>query len=144
MSFFANDDFFFNLGGDFVLGPDGDILDLDKAAQPDSLIRAKQAIMHRVVCEKNGWRLYPQICGALEQFLGQPITEELIRGIKRQVNYVLTLDGLFEPKDLVIQVFDMGAGTEVVMLVIYVKGVSDKPVFVSSFDMQNGQISQVL
>jgi len=144
MSQFGNDDFFFNLGGDFILGPDGDILDLDKASQSDSLIRAKQAITHRVVCERNGWRLYPSICGGLEQFLGQPITPELLKGIERQVNYVLTLDGLFDVKDLAIRVFDMGAGTEAVVLTIYVKGVSDKPVFVSSFDMQNGQISQVI
>ena len=144
MATFGANDFFFTMSGDFLIDQNGDIRDVKNAPITDISLQARQVITHRIIAEKNGWRSYPTLCGSLEQFLGKAITPELLRAIERQVNFVLTVDGLFDQKDLTIKAIDIGAGTEAIVLTIYVKGVSTRPVFVSSFDMQTGQISQVL
>lgn len=144
MSAYDSNDFLFTVGGDFLVGPGGDILDLDVAVQSDSLIRAKQAIMHRLIAERGGWGLYPALCAGLERFIGSAITPELVKALERQIRYILTQDGLFEPANLNVKAIDIGAGTEAVIVTIYIKGITDKPVFVFGFDIQTGQISQVL
>ena len=142
-SFTAND-LSFTLDGDFLVGTGGDLMDTDLASRNDRLASVKQAIAHRIMAEKNGWALNPNLCAGMEQFIGQLITPTLCQGMERQISYTLTQDGLFQPSNLLVKVLDIGAGTEAVIISIFVRGVSDKPVFMLAFDIQNGNISQVL
>jgi hypothetical protein len=142
-SYTAND-LAFTLDGDFLIGTGGDLMDTDVASINDQLAGIKQAIAHRLVVEKNGWALQPTLCAGLEQYVGQLITPALCQAMERQIQYTLTQDGLFQPSNLVVKVLDIGAGTEAVVVTVFVRGVSDKPVFVFGFDIQNGNITQVL
>lgn len=141
---YSANDLAFTFDGDFIQAPGGDLMDTDVASRSDVLIKAKQAIAHRVMVERNGWSLYPSHCAGLEQFIGQAITPDIIKAIERQVLYTLTFDGLFTAKNLTVKAIDLGSGTEAVILSIFVRGLSDKPTFLMAFDMQTGQISQVL
>lgn len=139
-----SNDLFFTIDGDYLIGPGGDLLDTDAAILKDRTAAIKQSITHRILAEQNGWSLHPQLCAGLEQFLGRQINQGLLDLIQSQVHYVLTHDGLFAPNNLIVRVINLGQGTEAVALTIYLRGFSDKPVFMLAFDIQNGQISQVI
>jgi len=143
-SIYSANDLAFTLDGDFIIGPNGDLMDTDVLSRSDQLASIKQAIAHRIMAEKNGWALQPNLCAAMEQFLGQIITPDLTKAMERQIHYVLTQDGLFRTSNLTVNVLDIGANTEAVVIAIFVRGISDKPVFMLAFDIQNGTISQVL
>ena len=137
-------DFSFTLDGDFLIGPGGDLMDTNFGSRTDQLAPIKQAIAHRLMAERNGWALQPTQCAGMEQFIGQIITPDLTKAMERQIQYTLTFDGLFAPANLTVKVLDIGASTEAVIVTIFVRGISDKPVFMLSFDIQNGSITQVL
>jgi hypothetical protein len=141
---YSSNDLSFTLDGDFVIGTGGDLMDTDLASRNDKLAGVKQAIAHRIMVEKNGWSLQPNLCAGMEQFIGRPISSDLTQAMERQIKYTLTVDGLFQPSNVIVKVLNIGAGTEAVIVSIFVRGVSDKPVFMLAFDMQNGNISQVL
>lgn len=141
---YNSNDIAFTIDGDYLLGPAGDILDTDTANLTDPQAALKQIIAHRLMAERSGWDLHPRICGALEQFIGRPINNELTESLQSRAHHVLTHDGLFQRDRLIVRAVNLGAGTEAVVLTIFLRGVSDKPVLMLAFDIQNGQISQVL
>lgn len=136
-------DLYFTVDGDFIVNEIGDLKDLDEAAAFDSNTHIKQFILHRLIAEKDAWKLHPNICGGLDSFIGRIINQDLLNQIEMRIKYILTFDGFLNSSEIKVKSINLEAGTEAILLIIYVLGLSSKPIALLSFDIQSGKVSQV-
>lgn len=133
------------IDGDFLVSETGDIKDTDETGinLSDALIPTRQTIIHRVICEKGGWALYPNICAGLESFIGRTVDDTLLRLIESQVKSALISDGVFSAGETTVKAIDLQ--NDSIALMVWIKGSdsNQRPILTGIYDVQSGQISQV-
>lgn len=138
-------DLHFGVAGDFLVDATGDLADTRSGDRRLQGTGIRQMIAHRVLCERDGWRLHPLLCAGLDEFIGKPVTPELTEKIAARVRQALTADGAFDRHNIIARAIDLGIGT--VAIAIYYRGVgfekNNKPILTVAYDLQRGSVAQV-
>lgn len=127
--------------GDFLISETGDLRGTDEARKNDPFAGVKQLIYHRLVAEREAWSLHPQLAAGLEQFIGLTVDEEALVRIQAAAKGALIADLTFRDDQIETRAMDLGQGA--VVLMVWVRQVSDKPLVTFGFDIQTGQVTQV-
>lgn len=134
-------DLWFTIDGDFLIDGAGDLK--DTADSGTFFEGVRQAILHRVICEANGWRVHPTICAGLERFIGKTVDQNVLEGIQLAIHRVLTADGALTREDYVIRVLELTPGDVAVLIYVNLPG-QENPLITMSWSIKSGGITRIL
>ncbi len=134
-------DLWFTIDGDFLIDGAGDLKDTTDDAMEFEGVR--QAIIHRVVCEANGWRVHPEICAGLETFIGKVVNKNLLEGIQLAIHRALTSDGVLTRGDYTIRVLELTPGDVAVLIYVNLPGQTN-PLVSMSWSVKSGDVTRIL
>lgn len=134
-------DLWFTTDGDFLIDGSGDLKDTIDSGDPNEGLR--QAIIHRVIGERNALRNHPEISAGINDFIGNTVDKTLMGAIQDAVNRALTSDGSLTKDDYTIRTIELTPGD--LALLIYVNLPNeDKPLVTMSWSIQSGDITRIL
>jgi hypothetical protein len=132
-------DLYFTIDGDFALSETGDIKSTYQST--DIMLGLKQFILHRIIGERGGWTLHPQITAGIPQFIGRVVDDDLLTAMTAAVKTALTIDNVLGTSGFNIRCLDLG--NAVVAVVVWIRNWSDKPIFNMAVNIQTGAITQI-
>jgi hypothetical protein len=134
-------DLWFTTDGDFLIDGAGDLKDtLDSGDNYESL---KQAILHRIISERNAFRFHPEVNAGLEQFIGKTIDKLLLEAIQTAIQRALTADSALTRDDFTLRVVELTPGT--VAILVYVNLPDQQHPLVSmSWSIRGGDVTRIL
>ena len=134
-------DLWFTTDGDFLIDGAGDLRDTRDAA--DNYEGLKQAILHRVISERNAFRFHSEINAGLEQFIGKTIDKLMLEAIQTAISRALTADGALTRDDFTLRVVELTPGD--VALLIYVSlPDQENPLISMSWSIRGGDVTRIL
>ena len=134
-------DLWFTVDGDYLIDGAGDLKDTSDSGTLFEGVR--QAILHRVICETNGWRINPNLCAGLERFIGKTIDQNLLEGIQLAIHRVLTGDGSLTREDYMIRVVELTPSIVAILIYANLPG-QENPLVSMSWSIQSGGITRIL
>lgn len=130
-------DLWFTQDGDFLIDGSGDLKDTKDSG--DKLESIKQTILHRIIAERNGWRLHPDIQAGLERFLGTTVDKQLLEQMEFEIRRALTSDGILTRDDFIIQAMELTQGHVVVSIWLTAPG-QQQPVITIAYSIQSNKV----
>lgn len=97
-------DLYWTFDGDFLVGPEGDLLD----TSDDVLLSLTQEIKTRIMGDQEDWELYPDVGAGLSDLIGEPNNKMTAEAGKAKIIAALTRDGLVASADLHIKYAPVG------------------------------------
>lgn len=133
-------DLWFTSDGDFLLDGAGDLKDTRDSG--DVYEGLRQQITHRVISEKNGWRLHPNILAGLDRYLGNTIDDQLLEQLEFEITRALTADGNLTKSDFSVQTIELTPGDVAIM--IYLNTLAQRtPIVTMAYSIQTGTVARV-
>jgi len=134
-------DLWFTVDGDFLIDGSGDLRDTrDSGDKHESL---RQAILHRVICERGGFRFHPDVSAGLEQFIGKTVDKRLLEAIQAAIHRALSADGALTREDYALRVLELTPGDVAVLLYVNLPG-QEHPLVSMSWSIFSGDITRIL
>jgi len=134
-------DLWFTVDGDFLVDGSGDLKDtLDSGDDYESL---RQAILHRIISEKNGFRFHSEINAGLEQFIGKTVDKNLLEAINSAVQRALAADGALTRDDYDLRILELTPG-DVAILVYANLPDQEHPLITMSWSITSGDVTRIL
>jgi hypothetical protein len=133
-------DLWFTGSGDFIIDESGDLKSTTNSADIHEGIR--QAILHRVIGERNAWRLHPTITAGLDRFIGDTINDELIDILIVETKNAIKTASDVEDTDIIIRALEVIDGAVAIMIWINSTG-QDNPLLTLSYSIQSGSVSRI-
>lgn len=134
-------DLWFTVDGDFLIDGAGDLKDTgDSGDRYESL---RQAILHRIISERNALRFHPEISAGIEQFIGKTVDKPLLEAIQAAVHRALTSDSALTREDYALRVLELTPGD--VALLVYVNlPDQEHPLVSMSWSIKSGDVTRIL
>ena len=133
-------DLWFTGDGDFLIDGSGDLKDTKDSGNIFEGVR--QALLHRLIGEKNAWRQHPEITAGLERFIGDAIDDQLLEELITETNKAIKADSEIDNIDIIVRAFELLGGTVAVLLFINVQG-QEHPIVTMAYNIQAGSVSRV-
>lgn len=134
-------DFWFTTDGDFLIDGAGDLRDTQDAADDHEGLR--QAILHRVISERNAFRFHPDINAGLEQFIGNTVDKLLLDAIQTAIQRSLTMDGALTRDDFTLRVLELTPGDVAVLIYVNLPD-QEHPLISMSWSITAGDVTRIL
>ena len=134
-------DIWFTTDGDFLIDGAGDLRDtLDAADNYESL---RQAVLHRIISERNASRFHSEINAGLEQFIGNSVDRLLLEAIRTAVQRSLTADGALTRDDFTLRVMELTPGDVAVLVYVNLPD-QEHPLISMSWSITTGDVTRIL
>lgn len=127
-------DLWLNNSGDFVIGPDGDLL---LASSLDAVL---QSIAFRVKTEPGSVFLHPDIGCELMDLIGMPITEESLALGESIIYNNITYDGLLETDEVTVTAAPINNTQVLFIIEILTPELEKEQIFIIPYDFQDGRV----
>lgn len=137
---FNQADLWFTDDGDYLVDAAGDLKDTKDSG--DQYEGVRQQILHRVVSEKNGLRLHPNIQAGLERFIGKTVDKILQERIQYEIYRALTSDSALTREDFIIKTVEFIPGSIAILIYVNLPGQSH-PLVVMSWHVESGSVTRV-
>lgn len=134
-------DLWFTADGDFLIDGAGDLKDTSDSGDLNEGVR--QAVLHRILSEKEAFRLHPEISAGLESFIGKSIDRQLMENIEFAIHRSLISDGTLTKEDYAIRVLELTPGDLAILIYLNLPN-QDKPLISMAWNIKSGDITRVL
>lgn len=131
-----NIDLYFTAEGDYVLSPDGDLLDTKRALYRGFI----QQVLTRLQSSRNDWRDQPDTGANFGEFVGLPNTRETGDLIISRVSSELIREGLVSQNDLNVDVVPLNANSIMVLVTLIPPGSSQAAFLSFTYDMRDNKL----
>ena len=133
-------DLWFTNDGDFLIDGSGDLKDtMDSGDVYEGL---RQAILHRVISEKDAFRLYPNIAAGLGRFIGRNIDPHLIEAIQTAIHKALTADRALDGSEFKIRMLEVMAGYLAILIFVNLPN-QEHPVISMAWNIRSGEVTRI-
>jgi len=134
-------DLWFTTDGDYLIDGAGDLRDtLDSGDQYEGL---RQAVLHRVISERNALRFHPEICAGLERFIGKTVDVSLLEALESAVQRALSSDGALTRNDFTLRVMELTPGDVAVLIFVNLPD-QEHPLISMFWSIQSGEVTRIL
>jgi hypothetical protein len=124
-------DLYWTRRGDYVIGPDGDILD----TSDDPLRSLIQECRSRLQSDQGDWNLYPQLGANLSDLIGESNNKMTAESLKAKVIAALNQYGMVDTRNINISYLPLGPSTILLRLSIAVASTEENHL-TKSLDIQ--------
>jgi hypothetical protein len=134
-------DLWFTNDGDFLIDGSGDLRDTRDSG--DNYESLRQAILHRIISERGGFRFHPEVSAGLEQYIGKTVDKKLLEAIQAALHRALTSDGALNRNDYTLRVLELTPGDVAVLVYVNLPS-QEHPLVSMSWSIYSGDITRVL
>ena len=133
-------DLWFTTDGDFLIDDAGDLRDTKDADNTFESVR--QLVVHRLVCNKSGWQLQPEISAGLDRFVGRGVNDLLLERMRFEIAAALTVDGILSTADFRVIASEILPGMVIIAVYLVATGL-EKPLLSIVYDVAHGSVVKV-
>jgi len=134
-------DLWFTNDGDFLIDGSGDLKDTRDSA--DDYEGLRQAVLHRVISERNALRFHPEISAGIEQFIGRSVDKLLLEAIQSAVQRSLTGDNALTRNDFTLRILELTPGDVAILIYVNLPD-QEHPLISMSWSIGSGDVTRIL
>ena len=134
-------DLWFTVDGDFLVDGAGDLRDTKDSG--DIYEGLKQAVLHRVISERNAFRFHSEINAGVEQFIGNTIDKNLLEALNSAIQRALSADGALTRDDYTLRVLELTPGDVAILIYVNLPG-QEHPLVSMSWSINSGDVTRIL